>query len=188
MIKSYATLLAVLVIISGCGSVKVEQYQNETPKFTMESFYTGKLVAKGVLYDFNNAVIRRFNANLLGSWEGNKGTLKEVFYWNDGEKQFRTWKLEKQGDGNYTGQAGDVLGIAAGKAAGNAFHWKYGLRIVLDKETAETIDVTMDDWMYLIDENSLVNQTDMYKYNIKVGQVTLFIEKVDEFDKEETFE
>jgi len=41
-------------------------------------------------------------------------------------------------------------------------------------------DVHLDDWMYLIDENTLANRSFMSKFGVEVGQVTLFFRKRNE--------
>ena len=38
----------------------------------------------------------------------------------------------------------------------------------------------MDDWMFQLDENKVMNKTSMSKFGVKVAEVTLF------FDKETT--
>ena len=35
----------------------------------------------------------------------------------------------------------------------------------------------MDDWMYLMDEDTLINRTLMSKFGVEVGQVTLFFRR-----------
>jgi hypothetical protein len=35
----------------------------------------------------------------------------------------------------------------------------------------------MDDWMFLMDENTLVNRTQMSKFGIDLGEVTLFFKR-----------
>jgi hypothetical protein len=68
-----------------------------------------------------------------------------------------------------------VVGTALGRGAGNAFNWSYKLRI----ETGDSeIDVHMDDWIYLIDERTVLNRTDMTFYGVHVGEVVLMIQKI----------
>ncbi|NWO06114.1 MAG: DUF3833 family protein [Alteromonadaceae bacterium] len=46
-----------------------------------------------------------------------------------------------------------------------------------DEDGVGTLDVRMDDWMYLITPNTLINQTTMSKWGIDVGEVVLVIQK-----------
>lgn len=40
-----------------------------------------------------------------------------------------------------------------------------------------TIKVTMDDWMYLLDEDRLINRTRMTYFGVHVGDLTIYIER-----------
>jgi len=171
-------LAAVLVLAAGCASIAVEDYSNEKPAFDLKEFFTGKLVAKGAFYGLTGSLDRRFTASIVGTWEGDKGKLEEEFIWSDGEKQYRTWVLEKVGDNKFRGTAGDVVGEATGRGAGNAFNWNYKLRVKTGEEEGDSIDVRMDDWIHLIDQNTVLNRTDMTWYGLSVGEVVLTIEKV----------
>jgi hypothetical protein len=37
--------------------------------------------------------------------------------------------------------------------------------------------MSMDDWMYQMDEDTLINRTSMSKLGVEVGQVTLFFRR-----------
>ena len=40
-----------------------------------------------------------------------------------------------------------------------------------------TYEMSIDDWMYLMDEDTLINRTSMSKLGVEVGQVTLFFRR-----------
>ena len=75
--------------------------------------------------------------------------------------------LVKNGN-RYTGTAADVVGTAQGEAQGSALHWTYVLSLPVDGKVWE---MDMDDWMYLVDDKTLLNRTSMSKYGFKVGDV-----------------
>jgi hypothetical protein len=104
---------------------------------------------------------------------GRYADLDERFRYDDGETQTRVWTLVRQSDNSWRGRAGDVIGEAIGQTAGNALHWNYTLLPVDDKQ----YEVQMDDWMYQMDERTLINRTSMSKFGVEVGQVTLFFRK-----------
>ena len=64
--------------------------------------------------------------------------------------------------------------MAEGAAYGNAFNWHYTLVLPVN---GEVYHVNMDDWMYLVDEQTLLNRATMTKFGFEVGQVTLFFRK-----------
>jgi hypothetical protein len=174
--RGYALLrVAVGLLLAACGTISVDDYRDQKPRFELEKFFDGKLIAKGALYDRSGALTRRFTADIVGTVKGDEVQLDEVFSWSDGEKQIRTWQLKKTGPDAYTGTAGDVIGTALGRGAGNAFNWSYTLRV---KTESGEVDVKMDDWIYLIDERTVLNRTDMTFYGLHVGEVVLVIEKV----------
>ncbi|MCK1786862.1 DUF3833 domain-containing protein, partial [Pseudomonas sp. TNT11] len=69
---------------------------------------------------------------------------------------------------------GDVVGEAIGEVAGNALRWRYRLNLAVDGSVYE---VSFDDWMYLMDEDTLINRSSMSKFGVEWGQVTLFFRR-----------
>jgi hypothetical protein len=163
------------LLMVGC-STNINEYADTTPEFDMKTFFNGNLIAYGMVQNRQGKVIRRFHADLVGSWEGNKGLLEEDFYYDDGETQRRVWNLEKHGTNKYTGMASDAVGEAAGESNGFAFNWKYTLAIEVD---GTTWDIDLNDWIYQIDDSRLINLTQMTKWGFNVGQIALVIEKVE---------
>lgn len=167
-------LLGFTLLMFGCSSVDVNDYSATEPKLDLKEFFKGDLKVYGMLQDFSGKMTRRFTADIKASWQGDTGTLDEVFYFDDGEQQTRIWTLNYLGDGRYTGTAGDVIGVAKGQTRGAVFRWQYQLTIPYD---GDTLNVHLDDWLYLISENRLINRTSINKFGIEVGEITLIIEK-----------
>ena len=65
----------------------------------------------------------------------------------------------------YSGIADDVIGEAKGISSGNALNWKYKLNL---RVKDSTIKVDFDDWMFLQDENILVNRAVVKKWGISL--------------------
>lgn len=162
-------------VISSCGTVPAD-YKSTTPEFDMATFFNGELKAYGMVQNRSGKVIRRFDADLTGTWNGNEGILDEDFVYDDGETQKRIWKLKKLPDNNYSGTAGDVIGVATGQSAGYAFNWDYTLAIDVN---GKTWNINLDDWMYQLNDSRIINRTLMTKWGFKVGEITLIIEKLD---------
>jgi hypothetical protein len=119
-------------------------------------------------------VIKRFHVVIEASWRGRTGTLDERFTYDDGSTQRRVWTLTARGDGRYTGTADDVVGEAEGQARGNAFRWRYVMALPVD---GTTYQVDFDDWMYLMDDTVLLNRSEMRKFGVRLGEVTLSFSK-----------
>lgn len=168
-----SSLILLLILITSC-SAKLTDYEETTPTFDIKRYFTGDLIAYGMVQDYSNQVTRRFCVELKGTWDNNQGELAEVFYFNDGEVSYRTWQLTKLSNDEYTGTADDVVGIATGKQLGYAFQWQYQLLVPIDERTYQ---FTMDDWMYQFDEHRVFNRTTMAKFGLKVAEITLFFDK-----------
>jgi outer membrane biogenesis lipoprotein LolB len=163
------------IMLSGCAAT-LPDYTSSVPEFDMQSFFNGKLSAYGIVQDRSGKVIRRFHADLIGQWQGNKGTLSEDFYYDDGETQRRVWLLTKNSDGSYSGTATDVTQDAFGYGQGFAFNWHYTLAIEVNGKSWQ---IDLNDWLYQLDDSRLINRTEMTKWGFKVGEITLVIEKTD---------
>lgn len=158
----------------GCSSVSIDTYRDRSPAMIPETFFNGALVAHGVVKDRSGEVLRYFNADIKAFWDGPTGTLEEDFVFDDGEKQRRVWTLIRQGDGRYIGTASDIVGEAHGQVAGNSMFFRYVLRIPY---ADDTLDLEVDDRMYLVNENTIVNESQMSKFGLRVGQTILVIRK-----------
>lgn len=174
MIRLALTVVLAL-LISGCSRVSIQSYEDTTPKLDLRTFFNGTLHAHGILQNRKGMVTRKFSADIEARWEGNTGYLDEVFYFDDGETETRNWVLTLHEDGRVSGTAGDVVGEAEGQLAGAALHWTYTLEVPYK---GDTLNVYIDDWLYLVNENRLLNKSLLKKFGFRVGELTLVIEKV----------
>jgi hypothetical protein len=69
------------------------------------------------------------------------------------------------------------VGEAPITVAGNAMFLKYTLRAPFRDGT---VDLSIDDRMYLIDENTLLNESIMRKFGFRVGEINLVIRRLPE--------
>ena len=165
-------LLGVLVGFTACGSTSVDDYQAREPAFAPEDFFNGALTAHGVVKDFSDTAIRHFRADIIGCWSEGVGTLDEDFVFDDGEQQKRVWTLTPNGSQTYVGTAGDVVGEGLARWQGNAMFLDYSLRIELENGP---IDVKIDDRMYRVSDNVVINESKMRKFGFGVGEILLTI-------------
>jgi Protein of unknown function (DUF3833) len=158
--------------VMACSNVRVTDYADKEPPFDVEQFFNGNLTAHGVVKDRGGRVIRLFNANIAASWVDGVGTLVEDFVFDDGETQRRIWTLKPDGEGRYIGTAGDVVGDAQLQQAGNSLFLDYVLRLPYN---GSEVDVHVDDRMYLVSPDILINESDMSKFGWRVGNLVLVI-------------
>ncbi|MGN6389150.1 MAG: DUF3833 domain-containing protein [Burkholderiaceae bacterium] len=164
-------LLAALLLLGGCATRSdVTHYAQEAPAFALEQVFSGTVDGWGMVQDRGGDVIKRFTVTIRCSWENGVGTLDEHFEYADGTRQQRIWTIRRTGDGRYTGTAGDIVGEATGRVAGNALHWNYTMAVPVD---GRTVNLDFDDWMFRIDDEVVLNRTTMTKFGIRVGDITL---------------
>ena len=153
-----------------CGRQTLEAYAAEAPALDLRTYFRGHLTAAGVFIGLSGCVERRFVIDVLGTWNDNRGTLTERFRFADGEVTERIWTLHFRDGGTFTAAAPDVEGPAAGRQCGNAAALRYRLRI---PRARGAITVTMDDWLYLMDDGTLINRARMGKFGLKVGELVV---------------
>jgi hypothetical protein len=166
-------LLAAVIstaLLSACSAPQIQDYAQETPVLELRDYFNGTLDGYGIFTDRSGKVVKRFTVVMNGSWTGENGVLDEAFTYSDGTTQRRIWRLTRQENGRYTGQADDVVGRAEGQQGGNAFHWAYTLTLPV---SGRVIEVQFDDWMYLMDGKVMLNKAAMRKWGVGLGEVTL---------------
>lgn len=169
-------VMALSVLFLSACSVTPEEYRGETPTMDMKTYFNGPIEAWGLFQNYRDKVVKRFYVDMHGEWNGNKGVLDERFTYSDGTKQRRVWNLVRIDENNYTGTADDVVGEAKGVAHGHALRWQYTMALEVDDEV---YNVQFDDWMYLIDENTVINRSVMKKFGVDLGEVILVFIKRD---------
>ena len=156
--------------LTACASTGVDQYKAEQPVLDLKQYFNGPVTGWGMFQDRSGEVIKRFVVRIDARWQGDTGTLDERFTYSDGSTQRRVWTITRLGEGRHTGRADDVVGEAAGEAAGNALRWRYVLALPVD---GKVYNVDFDDWMFLMDDKVMLNRSLMSKFGFRLGEVTL---------------
>jgi len=172
--KTVLCLVCACLLGGGCASVSPRQYAAEKPALDLSQYLKGPLEAWGMFQDRHGNVVKRFHVKLLGTWRHNVGTLEEDFTYSDGTTQRRVWTITRIDEHRYTGTAADVVGTAVGEAHGNALNWRYVLALPVD---GKVYHVRFDDWMFLVDDEVMLNRAVMSKWGIRLGEVTLSFRK-----------
>lgn len=173
-LRSFWPALLTALAIGGCSSIDPSRYATETPRLDLQQYFNGTLDAQGIFQDRSGVVVKRFAVVIVCAWKGDVGTLDESFTYSDGTRQKRIWTLKKTDAGHYIGTAADVIGAAEGVVAGNALRWKYVLALPVD---GKVVNIDFEDWMYLMDQRTMLNRAALSKYGVHVGDVTLSFSK-----------
>lgn len=155
----------------GHHAMDISAFAGRTPELRIEEYFTGRTRAWGVFEDRFGTLRRSFTVDMTGIRDGAGLILEEVFLYDDGERQKRIWTITRTADGGYEGSADDVVGIATGRAAGNAIHWRYAMDLKVGRGTWR---VSFDDWMILQPDGVLINRTHMRRWGVWIGTLSLF--------------
>jgi hypothetical protein len=169
----FLMFVVLVAALGGCASLTPQDYAKETPKLDLSTYFNGKVDGWGMVQDRSGKVIRRMYVEIVCTWNGNEGVLDESFQWSDGKTEKRIWKITKNGD-RYVGRAADVVGEATGEAAGNTLRWNYTLALPQEQGGYH---MSMDDWMWQLDDKTLANRTTMSKFGIQFAEITIFFRK-----------
>jgi len=172
-LKSLLTFF-LLLLIAGCSQTDMKEFQNNTPKLDLFSFFEGDTIAYGIFEDRFGNLKRQFRVNINGKVKNQILTLDEDFLYDDGEQAKRIWKIEKKIDNaqniTYEGQAEDVEGKAFGSISGNTLNWSYDIYLNIK---GRNIKVHFNDWIYKQSEDLAINRAYVSKFGINIGSVTL---------------
>lgn len=152
----------------------VNYYQGKSPEMNIKDYFNGPIKAWGIVQDWRGRVVQQFDIKMMGTWNGNIGTLTEDFKYYDGKTQERIWTIKKLDNGSYEGTASDIIGKATGMEKGNAAHWNYIMDLEVDQRVFR---IKFDDWMWLMNDGVLINRSYLKKFGVTVAELTIFIKK-----------
>jgi hypothetical protein len=174
MRKIKAILLSLLCIFCSSCTQKIEDYKESKIKADLRQAFNGKLKGWGLYFDFFGIQKSSFTLDMDGKWNGNQGVIDEIFYFDNGDKLNRQWRINYLNDNSFTAESEDVVGNASGNQAGNVVNTLYQL-IVPYKDS--NINLSASDWIYKIDDESVFSEIFLYKFGIKVGRFVIFMKK-----------
>lgn len=150
------------------GAQKPEDYKGTGPDIDIRTHLKGPILCEGVIYGPFGRVSSRFVADMKGSWDGNTGTLTETFRYDNGETQDRAWNLTVGDDGVIRSTAEDLVGTGEGRQVGSGVEMRYRIRLP-ESSGGHVLDSV--DWMYLLDNGTIVNRSQFRKCGIKVAEI-----------------
>ncbi|MFS4580802.1 DUF3833 domain-containing protein [Phaeobacter sp. C3_T13_0] len=152
----------------GFRSQRSQHYEGTGPAFDIRTHLNGEMISEGMIYGPMGRVVSRFVATMHGEWDGATGTLSENFTYAGGSNQQRKWFLTMGDNGQFTATADDIIGTGHGQQAGASVRLTYRIRLP-ESAGGHVLDVT--DWMYLMENGSIMNRSEMRKFGIKVAEL-----------------
>lgn len=161
-------------MLSACATAPAIPPTASTSPFIIERDLAGASVARGTFRSITGAN-RAFTAQLNGTWDGATLTLVEDFVFDDGERDRKTWRLQRVSPGNYIGTREDVVGQAVGTQDGAIFRLEYD--VILPTENGRGRKVRFRDVMALTEDGDVINNATVAWFGFRVGSVSLVIER-----------
>jgi hypothetical protein len=157
-------------LLGACASPPTIDGQAAAPPLVLEDFFAGASHGEGMFVNSWTGAERRFRVAIAGTWDGTTLTLVEDFDYADGEKDRKTWRLRRSGEGRFAGTREDVVGEAEAWTEGPVVRLTYSVKIA-----GWTVDFS--DVLALRADGSLLNRATVGKWGIRVGKVELVLRK-----------
>jgi hypothetical protein len=168
--------ILLIAMLGGCSNtMKPTDFAGTKPEMKPLAFFDGHTVSWGMVETAGGAPDTPFTSDMVGTTDPD-GTLHltQHFSFADGRKPERVWTFRRTGDHTYEGTANDVDGPAEGEAYGNLFHWTYTLELSPGNALKK---VSMEQWMYLQPNGTMVNRVTIRKLGLVVAMVTEYFTK-----------
>jgi hypothetical protein len=161
-------VLAAALLLVGCG--KPADFAGSGPAFDPLAFFTGHETSWGVEEDRAGDPVAIVTTDCEGVATG-PGAIRmvQVLHVGSTPAQTRTWQMQSSGAGVYTATANDMAGSTTGTVSGRSLHWRW----VLETSPGNALkNVTMDQWMYRLDDGSVMIRTVVTKLGIRLVEVS----------------
>lgn len=145
-----------------------EQYLLQHPRFDLPRHLNGRFDCEGVIFGPTGRVTSRFAADVEATWTGDAGVMVEHFRYDSGATQDREWRLSLLEGGRIRAEADDVVGDGRGWSRGSAVQMLYRIRLP-DDAGGHVLDAV--DWMYLLENGTIVNRSQFRKFGFKVAEL-----------------
>ncbi len=164
-----AAFAGLLLVLAGCGKpLPVGHFAGTKPVFDPIAFWAGHHRSWGVVENRAGGPTDTVATDCLGTPEPGGLHMVQTLTLGDGTVQHRDWHLQRDGSG-YVATANDMVGQAHGAAAGRVFHWRF---VIALRPGNPLFNVTFDQWMYLLDDGSMMNRTTVRKLDVIVAEVS----------------
>lgn len=164
-----ATLAAIWLISRRMGfQAQTPEDYTDGPSFDIRKVLNGTLLCDGIIYGPTGRVSSRFVARFEAEWTGDTGIMREHFSYDSGTTQDREWRLSVDPNGRITADADDLVGTGTGQQVGSGVQLNYTIKL---PESAGGHSLQVTDWMYLLENGSIMNRSQFRKFGFKVGEL-----------------
>ncbi len=168
-------LISAISLLASCNLVHnksvnkniIPDSLNNSIKADIKSFYQGDIEAFSVKFDKNDKIIATKTIQINGSWDGDKGIIRQKFIDNNNNKDSRTWLVTLNEDKTFSAIGHDSVEPASGMQVGNVIQMKYKLKVPYNG-VKTNIDYVST--MYLVNDNAMTQISESFINNKKINK------------------
>jgi hypothetical protein len=159
-----------MLLFIGCSApLRPAAFATTTPAFDPVTFWSGRTSSWGVIENRDGAPIAIITTSTDATADGADGVYMIQHVISNGSDTVRHWHMRRLGNGQYEATANDMVGSSRGSPSGRTLHWTWTLAA---KPGNCLFNVTMDQWMYLADNGTLMNRTIISKFGVRLVEVS----------------
>ena len=157
-------------LVSACAAEPVRTRAAAEPGFNPIAFFDGHTRSRGVIEDRSGAPTGPIVTDSV-AYQDAAGRLHmaQTLMSPGGTAQRRDWVLWRTGPDTFDATANDMDGTARGESTGRMFHWT---RVWARSPGDPLMNVTINQWMYRMDDGSVIIRTAVSKLGFIVAEVT----------------
>jgi len=160
-------VLPLLLVLAACAApLKPAAFETTIPAFDPVTFWTGHATSWGVIENRGGGPTAIVTTDCNGTPDGAGGLHMIQTVTTDGKITHRDWHMRRLDPTHFSATANDMDGEAHGIASGRTFRWTW----VWDRPAG--LSVTMQQWMYLADDGTLMNRTIVTKLGVRLAEVS----------------
>jgi Protein of unknown function (DUF3833) len=167
-------VLPALPVAACAGPPRLETTARGRPVI-LERFFLGRTVGEGGFTSSVAGIDRRLRVVTRGTWDGRTLTLVEDFFFADGERDRKTWRFTKTGEGRYEGTREDVIGKADIRQQGDVVTLTYTADVRGRDGGVTRLDFA--DTIARIDDRRVRNKATVSRFGIPVATVDLIFSR-----------
>jgi hypothetical protein len=161
--------------VAACAGPPMLPVPAGAPSVSLEGFFTGRTIGKGSFTSQIAGVNRGLTVVTRGRWDGRTLTLREDFFFDDGEKDVKTWRFTKIAPGRFEGTREDVIGKADIRQVGSTVQLTYTADVRAKDGSVTRLDFA--DTIAPIDGRRVLNEAVVSKFGVPIGRVSLVFER-----------
>jgi hypothetical protein len=135
---------------------------------TLDQAFRGRTRGIGLFSVPIAGVERRFTAKLDGRRQGDRLTIVEDFFFDDGEVDRLTWRFRRSGQGRWTGRREDTVGEATAIETGSEIRLEYVADV---RSKGQVTRLGFADVIYRRADGVIINDAVVTRLGVPVGTV-----------------